>query len=202
METKQQLFDRGRERIRAFCALNRIDDPIVQVRPQRKWPYQVCAFYRPYSSDLDRPYIAICLESCASPAMAGRSWSWPGYSTDRTPYGALAHELGHHVDYHAGEVKGAYWSDFSSIVRADSGREAPLTGYLPAGPSEDAEWFAEVFRLFVTNAALLAILRPRTHGALAARFHPVSGSGWANELGANVPERYLKAVANKVRRPS
>jgi hypothetical protein len=186
-DVRRTLLERGRHRIAEFCAANVITAPAVLVEAAANWRFPVCAYYRPR-------YIAVCLERCALPGTAGRAWSWPGYSTDRTLYGVLAHELGHHVDYHRGERRGAYWSEFGAGIRAASG-EALLTSYCP----NDAEWFAEMFRLFVTNAALLAVLRPRTWQALLdAGFLPVSGGDWWIELG-DAPERYRAAVQNKSR---
>jgi hypothetical protein len=199
--TRLELYRRGEARVVAFCRLNALTWPEFRPTWNRKdWRFSVCAYYR-------ASYIAICPDACArpgtSPIAARNAWSWPGYSTDRTPYGALAHELGHHVDYWHGapEHRGAYWSNFSSETW-EAAKEPPLTSYLSTATRDmviRAEWFAEMFRLFVTNAALLKLLRPRTHALLAARFHAVSGADWATELGSDVPARFLEAVAKKVK---
>jgi hypothetical protein len=185
--TAEELLRAGVDRLAVFCAANGIEQPELRVtRGSDPWRVSACAYYRP-------TYIAICPRLCSRPGFAGRSWSWPGYSADRTPFGVLAHELGHHVDYSTGQRRQSYSSEFSSAVR-DGSREAPLTSYCP----NDAEWFAEMFRLFVTNAALLRVLRPRTHGVLADRFTAVTHpTDWAVEL-RSAPQRYFDAVEKKL----
>ena len=149
-----------------------------------------CAFYR-------RNTIYICVEKCAQPGTAGRSWSWPGYIVDRTPYGVLAHELGHSVDHALSQETGAYFGNFSRDIFRITGEEA-ITNYAP----NVAEWWAEIFRLFVTNPALLKVLRPRTYeAALKLGLRPLPGDDWKQVL-ADAPERTLKAAENKIRQAS
>ena len=49
-----------------------------------------------------------------------------------------------------------------------------MTGYYP----NDNEWFAEMFRLFVTNPDLLRLLRPCTHALMVARWLTVETRTW------------------------
>lgn len=86
-----------------------------------------------------------------------------------------------------------YSGNLSIQLRAQSG-EKPLTSYCP----NDAEWFAEHFRLFVTNHALLALLRPATHALFMERWKPVSHDDWQVELGPGVPPRIIQAALNKI----
>ena len=118
---------------------------------------------------------------CAAKGYGGRAWSWPGYVIDRTPFGVLQHELGHHVDalkFKDGEV-------FSKTLHSFS-QEPPLTGYL--GTDKQAltfymEWFAENFRLFVTNPALCQTLRPKFfQGMLGQGFKPLVLGTWEERL--------------------
>ena len=146
----------------------------------------MCAYYRPQRG------IVICVERCASIGTAGRQWSYPGYTVDRTPYGVVQHELGHHVDLTRGERKGAYWSEFSSAVRGRAG-EKPITSYCP----NNAEWFAEMFRVFVTNPDLLFHVRPRTHRELCLCFEPVFTDTWRDRL-KDAPARTIKAAERHV----
>jgi hypothetical protein len=190
---RRELLALGLVRLREFCTLNGLPIPPVHVVDKIKWRVSACAYYRPETG------IVICPEDCAVPAPAApcRAWSWPGSTTDRTPFGVIAHELGHHADCRAGppwERDGAYSSGYSEYVRGRSG-EDPLTGYCDG----DEEWFAEMFRLFVTNAPLLAAVRPATYTVLRERWKFVFSSvfGWRRGLGCNVPDRIIRALINK-----
>jgi len=186
--TPQGLYDRGRHRVELFCRRNNIVAPNFLCIPKKDWHVGACAFYRPCS-------IHICLEYCGRPCgdAPSRNWTWPGSTTDREPYGVIAHELGHHVDWISSERKGTYGGDCSTSMRENSG-EKPLTSYC----DNDWEWFAEMFRLFVTNHALLERVRPRTWELFSARWTPVSGNDWVKELGANVPARVVAAARKKI----
>lgn len=182
---KRQHLDAGIDLMHRFCAANDLEPPPVDLRPRAGWPFGVCAYYRPVR-------IVVCLEACAQIGTAGRSWSYPGYTVDRTPYGVIQHELGHHVDVMLSTQARAYQGNFSIDLRKESG-EAPISGYCP----NDGEWFAELFRVFVTNPDLLRILRPKTFERLSDRFEPVVKDPW-NVVLAKAPDRTLKACEKKV----
>lgn len=139
--------------------------------------------------------IQICLEHCGR--LCGeemsRNWTWPGSTTDREPYGVLCHELGHHCDLFAGESKWTYGSEYSANL-CRKAKEPPISGY----HDNEAEWFAEMFRVFVTNPALLKQLRPRTYDLLTDTWAPLGNTkDWVTPLGTNVPARVIKALRNK-----
>lgn len=186
-KTRRGLFDRGVIRVIRFCRENHLPIPRIVAIPPDQWRVHACAYYRPGE-------IKICLEDCAQPCTATRTrnWNWPGSTIDREPYGVLCHELGHHADYHAGRKKGEYYSEYCEYVQKKSG-EPPISGYCP----NPAEWFAEMFRLFVTNYALLAQLRPATVEVLSKLWTPVSSPDWRAELGPDVPERVVRSLINK-----
>lgn len=180
------LFRCGLDHIRAFCAANALECPDVRLLDIAEWPFpQTCAYYRPH-------YIAICVERCAHPGYGGRAWSWPGYAVDRTPYGVLAHELGHAVDVHLSQTTDRYRGDFSADLRRTSGAPA-LTGYA----SDDGEWFAEWFRLYVTNPDLVRALAPALWAQLQAPWRPVETRPWQEVL-ATAPERTRRAAENRI----
>jgi hypothetical protein len=77
-------------------------------------------------------------------------------------------------------------------LRGQSG-EAAITSYCP----NDAEWFAEMFRVFVTNPDLLRLVRPRTHRELASQFKPVFDDTWRDRL-REAPARTIAAVERKI----
>lgn len=184
-ETKRSLLVNGKALMARFCALNGMSVPTVEEVPYDEWRFGVCAYYR-------RDLISICVQRCAAVGTAGRQWSYPGYTVDRTPYGVIQHELGHHVDLLLSDRKGAYFGDFSIGMRRRAGEE-PITTYCP----NDAEWFAEMFRLFVTNPDLLLQLRPRTHAEMMARFKPVFDDTWRERM-AYAPERTIVAAERKI----
>lgn len=189
---KETLLHCGEQLGLAFCAANGISMPSITKHERPEWPFNVCAYYRVNT-------IHICLAKCASIGVAGMAWSAPGYTVDRTPYGVIQHELGHHVDVLRGKTivdgkVGPYFSTYSKVMRAACNEES-ITSYCP----NDAEWFAEMFRLFVTNPDLLRVLRPRTYAALTGDgFVPVWTDTWRERL-AKAPARTLVAAENKVR---
>jgi len=185
MLTKQALLESGRRLVKAFCELNRIRIPHIFVVPHGKWDVSQCAYYRDQE-------ITICIEECAHVGRSFRAWSWPGYTVDRTPYGVLQHELGHHCDFERGELKGLYWSEYSPTVRERS-QEKPMTTYCP----NNAEWFAEMFRVFVTNPDLLRLYRPKTYEILIKDgFKPIFKDDWRTRL-KGAPQRTINAAARK-----
>lgn len=180
INVKDALFDLGLAHINRWCALNGIAPPKVN-RQSGKPDFGVCAYYR--SGEIE-----IWVNSCAALGKAGRAWSWPCYSVDRTPYGVLAHELGHHVDRHHGPAGGTL-----SHMWRDQDPE-PLTSYCP----NDNEWFAELFRLFVTNPDLLKTLRPVAYYLFARRWPELAERRtWRDLLDEST--RHMNAVENKIR---
>lgn len=183
--TKTELLLRGLEHMRTFCGLNGLAVPEVNARAKSEWRFSACAYYRPV-------YIEICPDACAAIGREGRCWSFPGYSVDRTPYGVIAHELGHHADRSRSVRRGNYFGDYGMKTRVASG-EKPLTSYCP----NDAEWFAEMFRLFVTNPDLLRQIRPVTYELLADDFKPSLELPWDEVLRA-APLRTIEAARKKI----
>lgn len=185
MTDRYQLLSDGIRLMETFCAVNDLEIPEVIQVERKDWKFDACAYYRP-------THIKICVPKCAGIADAGMQWSYPGYTVDRTPYGVIAHELGHHADRVRSILKGSYFGDYSRKLRAASG-EARLTTYCP----NDAEWFAEMFRLFVTNSDLLSRIRPKTYMLLAADFTAVKVAPWDHVL-SGAPERTLASARNKI----
>jgi hypothetical protein len=183
---KLTMFDEGAKLVREFCTLNDLPIPGIQIEPTREWVFGVCAYYRPI-------YIKICLERCAHIGTGGQQWSYPGYVIDRTPYGVLAHELGHHADMTRSVRKRSYFGDYSEGIKAKSLHDFPLTSYAP----NDGEWFAEMFRLFVTNPDLLRLVRPRVYELLRADFTPLVQSPWLDVL-HDAPGRTIRQAAKKI----
>lgn len=183
---KAKLLVSGLQLAAEFCHANRLAQPGVSVVDPAAWRFpSTCAYYR-------QDVITICPDRCAHIGTAGRAWSYPGYVIDRTPHGVVAHELGHHVDFTRSDAKGAYGGDFSTAMRKATG-EPKLTNYCP----NDWEWFAEIFRLFVTNSDLLRAVRPRAHAAIVdAGYRPVVDRPWRDVL-AGAPPRAIDMAGKK-----
>jgi hypothetical protein len=190
---QERLLRRGLDRLLVFAEANPEIPPMrVVAVPREEWFVNACAYWR-------GGVCNICLPECARPCgeAMSRAWSWPGSNSDRTPYGVVAHEYGHHVDVYestrTGGRVGSYFGSHAAVIRERSG-EAPISGYHP----NEAEWFAEMFRLFVTNHALLMLTRPRTWGLLAERWRPVGSDDWRENLAPGTPARVIAALTKKI----
>jgi len=184
--SKALLTMAGQDLIEEFCQINNMSCPSIEKTHIDDWRFGVCAYYRYHT-------IHVCPAKCANIGFAARAWSFPGYVIDRTPYGVLAHELGHAIDFGLGKTQDRYHSEFSVGLRAKSG-ERKLTGYCP----NDAEWFAEMFRLFVTNPDLLNHLRPKTYYLIRSHdLKPVENRPWYKVL-KEAPERTINQAAKKI----
>lgn len=185
MMTKTELLEQGRRVMTEFCTVNGLPAPTVYPVDRALWKVEPCAYYR-------NNVTHICVARCAAIGVAGPAWSYPGYTVDRTPYGVVQHELGHHVDVLKGQRRGSYWSDFSAVLRGRAG-EKQITSYCP----NDAEWFAEMFRVFVTNPDLLRQVRPRTYREMRGCFAPVFNDTWRDRL-QGAPARTITAAERHV----
>lgn len=181
VESKVELFERGKAHIHRWCDLNEVKPP--RINPRTGSPdFGVCAYYRDGE-------IEIWIQSCAAIGRFGRQWSYPGYVVDRTPYGVLAHELGHHVDRQHGPAGGV----LSHLWRPLDAE--PLTSYAP----NDNEWFAELFRLFVTNFDLFRLVRPKIQDLFYNEWPCIAETRpWTEVLAAS--PRHLSAAQNKIRK--
>lgn len=180
--TKAQLFSAGKELIVKWCQLNSVTPPEVLIDEQVT-QFDTCAYYRD-------SIIHIWVPACAAIGTAGRAWSYPGYIVDRTPYGVLAHELGHHVDDPYTVSQGRFSHDcFMST------REAPVTSY---AATNVAEWFAEAFRIYVTNPQLLQALRPKTWAFMVARWPRIAEQRAWEQVLSNSARDHVKAAQNRI----
>lgn len=161
-------------------------------KTDRLYHLATCAYYRPKDG------IVIMVEKCAILGMGGRAWSWPGYAIDRTPYGVIAHELAHHLDFWVSKTPSPH---FSTRIYELSG-EPPLTGYLGTDShplTRKMEWFAENMRLFITNPDLCGELRPKFYRAVCAwGFLPCTQRSWRDVLADfEAPARIIEQAAKK-----
>jgi hypothetical protein len=187
MDKKQRLLSRGLQHILRWCGLNAVTAPIV-TESDEPTQFGTCAYYRVDTG------IVICVAACASQSptalgFKGRAWSYPGHTVDRTPYGVLCHELGHHVDFAEGNRPGRggcwRWQELTG--------EKPISGYA----ENPNEWFAEMFRLFVTNPDLLRELRPKTYAQMIARWPKRAEQRLWRDVLAEAP-RQAKVIDGKL----
>ena len=183
---KPALLKAGIALAERFCVDNMFPMPEVVTPEVWKHP-RTCGYYR-------KGVIHVRLPLCATVGRAGRSWSWPGYPVDRTPYGVVLHEFGHHVDFTLSGVKKKYAGDFGVVLCLASGERA-LTGYAP----NEAEWFAEIFKLYLSNPDLLRQLRPKAFAGLSSLFKAPITTGWRETLEAmDAPVRTIAAARNRI----
>jgi hypothetical protein len=204
------LYRKGLRRIKEFCLVNGLAVPEVVVVPKAEWEFKQVAYYR--LGKKGTGVIKVCVEKCTLPATPEwvRNWSWPGSKIDVTPYGVLAHELGHHADVIRSGVTNpyAYRGRYSSTV-FDRAKEKPISPYNGVngrdGPTMTEEWFAEAFRVFVCNPALLAFLRPRTFDVVWRKdgwtplyrdqVHDILASRtWKRGLAPGCPDRVIRSL--------
>lgn len=190
---KASLHESGIAACNRFLKYNELGKVEFCSIPKEEWKVGACAYYRPTT-------VKICLPLCAYPASENnpRQWSWPGTQTDRTPYGVIAHEVGHHTDVELSQRKGLttgkYSGGYATSIREASG-EKPLTSYCP----NDGEWFAEMARLFILNPALLNLLRPRTFEELAKDLKPIhSLRSWKKVLPLKPHQRIYNNIKRKI----
>ena len=169
--TKQLLVD--------FADTNSIKLPKLDlIRKDSRLAYHVgtCGFYRSRN-------IVVAPQLCAR---SNPMYSWPSYISDRTIYGVLPHEFGHYVD----DIKSTRFGDYSNHVFSKT-REKRITSYSP----NNQEWFAEMFRLFITNPDLLRVIRPLVYETLCQDFAPIEQRKFKKVLSSfNAPERIYQRL--------
>lgn len=181
--TKDTMLDAACAVADIFTSLNRL--PVVRVQDRVSCHY---GFYR-----YGRDFVVVNMKRCRMPArVPGYSWSYPGYKADLTPYGVIAHELGHHVWYHImreDRIKQASWKYTSK-----SG--APVSSYEP----NPEEAFAESIKLWITNPALLRDGRPERFNYLQSLgLVTVHGLSWRSAL-CNAHPRLITAAEQWIAR--
>lgn len=203
-DIKDAQFATGVALMEQFCARNNIVVPaVIRLKTTDKlYHLATCAFYRKEVG------ITIMVEKCANLGYGGRAWSWPGYTVDRTPYGVIQHELGHYVDDVVSSSPLKTKEDMFSYRVYQASTEDPLTGYLGTDQSTQTffkEWFAENFRLFVTNPCLCEKLRPKFYRALTQSevdftMQPVVNDGsWLDTLRKHgAPIRIINQAEKKI----
>ena len=104
-------------------------------------------------------YVFVNVEQTALPVGKG---AWPGWKTDRTAAGVVAHEVGHHIAALWGLGLTRNWREHLKLKE----RSRHVSGY---EPTADEAW-AETLRLFILNPDL-------ARQALPWRCEFIEGSG-------------------------
>lgn len=136
--------------------------------------------------DSRRRRVTINLNRCRVPPKrpTGYNWSTPGWKADRTPYGVVCHETGHHV--HALRLVNVDITDWRD--------EPDVSGYEP----NRTERIAEALKLMIGNPDLLRLGRPiRFRTLVLAGLVPASDANWFDVLREHgAGERWIQAADN------
>ena len=183
MQTKNDLFDAGMLRASDFLKRNRILIPIVR----KSSSLTATGDY----TSAGGGKVRINVDRSATPTKNPDNyrWSFPGYKIDRTPYGVVAHEFGHHVDATL---------DFPSRRLPRGWKQKRISGYEP----NNAESFAETMKLFITNPDLLRAGAPIRYRYLQKLdLVAVDDMPWRDVLaGHGANERLLDAADHWINR--
>jgi hypothetical protein len=123
----------------------------------------------------------------AACTLPGRGYSWPGSVSDCTVRGVYLHEVGHIVHAALGDREAEALAGLRTLPGP------PVTGYEPNA----METFAETFRIFAGNPALLEIGRPwRFEYLLSLGVQPPAGkpTRWQTGMifeGNSPPPRFI-----------
>ena len=179
---RQAAFADARRRCVVFCETNSLVVPTIVDAPRIKHHgYYIRSKVR----------CEVNVMNCVAPAVsdACRSWSYPGYSADRTPLGVTTHELGHHWHYEAGarQITRAWRNEVETTS------EQPVTSYGATSTHED---IAETLKLFITNPSLLAAAWPTRYEFVRRYLTPIETRHW-REILADSP-RHVLAASRKI----
>jgi hypothetical protein len=178
---KNLLYQNSELLVKKFLDENHLKYPIVELNSN----FSDCgAFY--YRDNK----IVVNISNCSSIGKSGMRWSYPGYVIDRTPYGVLCHEIGHYIDKLYSSPK----TLFSYECRKYS-KENKITNYCP----NTEEWFAEIFRLFLTNPDFLKVFRPKTFNFIKETGIQYTENRKWQEVLQHAPIRTLQMAEKKLR---
>lgn len=163
--TKEDLFQDGLKLVLDILDLNRIPVPFIGKRTLNS-----AGLY-------NRGKCYVDVESCAK---INPKFSYPNFSTNKTPQGVICHEIGHYLT-DACRIK---------VAELKKIKEPPITGYAP----NIYEKLAEFLRVFITNPELLREARPKSYGFICKYIKPLDRGSALECLGeyGEVPDEVLK----------
>ena len=173
---KEELLKTANELIIDFCNLNNIKLPTITINNDIK-------YYGYYNNKK----ITLNLKKSSLPTKTpGYKWSFPGYKSDLTIIGILAHEFGHYVDYNILTPKDIFL--FNDIRR----KEKNVTSYEP----NVHESIAESVKLFITNPELLKYGRPLRYDFLKRKLTPLYDNYNWEDCFEYADKKYITAAKN------
>ena len=177
-QEKQQLYDDGVVLSKTFLLKNGFSTPefhtyqqVFQTFPKEHRTYRILqrlesgpaqGYATGYYSN---KHVFVNLDKAAHVAInpGHMRWSFPGYKTDRTPIGVVAHETGHFVDDNPwGDSGSRFALSVTPQWQRVASKSKKITSYEPI----PAESFAETMRLFILNPDLLAQGSPERYNFL------------------------------------
>lgn len=183
---KEELYRVGVEYARLFLDVNDIKHPtFVTFEETEKYPKLavvlslakqnplvggLTAFYRLGCVCVNVPVTALPVKHPQY-----RSWSYPGWKTDRTAVGVVAHEVGHYVEEH---LRFAGKLDYAGNAWREIIRGKKVSGYEP----KPSEAWAESMRLFILNPKLLRAAIPRRYEFISQLLRPSETRSWKRVL--------------------
>lgn len=183
MTDKQLLLvETGLAVISDFAKVNGIKMPKINIidKPKRA---NYCGVYHGNKKSID-----VLVKRCANLAkVPGFSWSHPGYFVDRTPFGVICHEFGHHVDNMLNRMKGM-----------PKYKGEKVSGYEPNA----CERFAESMKLFLSNPDLLKKTCPKRYEFLTKKLGlvPCIEGTWKEVFEKNcMHDKYYAAAEKRIK---
>lgn len=177
--TKRQLCEMSINLIDKFCELNNIPKPKFDIDWETGTTQTegiACGHFT-FGTDV----LHLQPNRCANP---NPNRDWPGFFYDRTCYGVMCHEFAHYVDNLSPSL-------FNVKLISTELRQISNEPSFNKDPKDDYEYFADVFKLFVTNPDLLRITRPSVFKLLTETY----------KLSPIILEDY-KTVLNKFSAPN
>jgi len=169
------LFTLGGSLSQDFCINN--DIPVPEYKIQS---LDSTGLYIP-ATHTKKAQILVNIDVTANPVEnpSHMRWSHPGWKTDRTPFGVVLHETGHHIEKITRQ-KGL-WKAYNWTVISLRGKK--VSGYEP----DDSEAFAETMRLFIGNPDLLRRAIPERYNYLCQvlGLQPIVSLDYKTAIGNN-----------------
>lgn len=181
-ESKHHLLAKGIELIQEFAEANHIAHPSIIINTGIGDDYY--GFI--HLGNVIRINMKTCRSAVRNP---GYDWTFPGYVTDFTPYGILAHEFGHYISDILGKD---FRKNFINLQRHESNVSL-------MDDKDVDERMAEAARLFITNPDLLKKGRPMRYGFFADYYSPIIKNRWTTIL-KNAHPKILQAAENWMHR--
>ncbi|MCK4787509.1 MAG: hypothetical protein KAV87_27370, partial [Desulfobacteraceae bacterium] len=187
--SKKQVYDEGLLCVKGFLHDNGLTLPIFSLELPIQFctnKHQMTGLYLP-----TKRTVYVNLKKTASIGYGGPAWSFPSYKIDKTPFGVVCHEVGHHVDLLLNcPSRSKKWLELHELEK--------VSGY-ELIPSES---FAESMRLFITNPDLLRAGCPGRYKHITdgLGLRPIAMGNWIDVLEAKrCPSRQIEQAKKWVK---